>query len=51
LSWSREGPDVALAGKATLNRLEHVPRADDDRYRKLSVDEGAMKKLFVSLFS
>src|SRR5271157_320648 len=39
-----------LAGKSTLNRLEHAPRAEEDRYRKLSVDEGAMKALFVSLF-
>ncbi len=39
-----------LAGKSTLNRLEHAPKTDDDRYRKLSMDEGAMKRLFVSLF-
>jgi hypothetical protein len=39
-----------LAGKPTLNRLEHAPKTDDDRYRKLSVDEGAMKRLFVGLF-
>ena len=26
---------AALAGKSTLNRLEHAPRADEDRYRKL----------------
>jgi len=44
-------PDYAvLAGKSTLNRLEHAPRTDGDRYRKLSVDEDAMKRLFVSLF-
>jgi Transposase DDE domain group 1 len=44
-------PDCAvLAGKSTLNRLEHAPRAEDDRYRKLSVDEDALKRLFVSLF-
>ena len=44
-------PDYAvLAGKSTLNRLEHAPRTEDDRYRKLSVDEGAMKRLFVNLF-
>src|SRR5208282_625730 len=41
---------AVLAGKSTLNRLEHAPRAEDDRYRKLSVDEEAMKRLFVSLF-
>jgi Transposase DDE domain group 1 len=44
-------PDCAvLAGKSTLNRLEHAPRAEADRYRKLSVDERAMERLFVSLF-
>jgi hypothetical protein len=44
-------PDCAvLAGKSTLNRLEHAPKAEDDRYRKLSVDEDAMKRLFVSVF-
>ena len=41
---------AVLAGKSTLNRLEHAPKTDDDRYRKLSVDEGAMKRLFVSVF-
>ena len=41
---------AVLAGKSTLNRLEHAPRAEDDRYCKLSVDEDAMKRLFVSLF-
>ena len=41
---------AALAGKSTLNRLEHAPRTEDDRYRKLSLDEEAMKRLFVSLF-
>src|SRR5271166_3820053 len=40
-------PDCAvLAGKSTLNR-KHAPKAEDDRYRKLSVDEDAMKRLFV----
>jgi len=41
---------AVLAGKSTLNRLEHAPRTDQDRYRKISVDDGAMKELFVSLF-
>jgi Transposase DDE domain group 1 len=49
LEASRSGCAV-LAGKSTLNRLEHVPRADDDRYRKLTADEEAMKRLFVRLF-
>jgi Transposase DDE domain group 1 len=47
---ARRSDCAVLAGKATLNRLEHAPKTDEDRYRKLSVDEGAMKKLFVSLF-
>jgi hypothetical protein len=47
---ARRGACAVLAGKSTLNRLEHAPKTDDDRYRKLSVDESAMKRLFVSLF-
>ena len=47
---ARRGDCAVLAGKSTLNRLEHAPKTDDDRYRKLSVDEDAMKRLFVSLF-
>ncbi|MFY9640081.1 MAG: IS1380 family transposase [Rhodomicrobium sp.] len=47
---ARRSDCAVLAGKSTLNRLEHAPRAEEDRYRKLSVDEEAMKRLFVSLF-
>jgi Transposase DDE domain group 1 len=47
---ARRADCAVLASKSTLNRLEHAPRAGDDRYRKLSVDEEAMKRLFVSLF-
>ena len=47
---ARRATCSVLAGKSTLNRLEHAPKSDEDRYRKLSVDEGAMKKLFVSFF-
>jgi hypothetical protein len=47
---ARRSDCAVLAGKATLNRLEHAPRSEDDRYRKLSVDEEALKRLFVSLF-
>ena len=47
---ARRSDCTVLAGKSTLNRLEHAPRTDEDRYRKLSVDEGAMKRLFVSFF-
>jgi hypothetical protein len=47
---TRRSGCAVLAGKSTLNRLEHAPRAEEDRYRKLSVDEEAMKKLFVRVF-
>jgi Transposase DDE domain group 1 len=47
---ARRADCAVLAGKSTLNRIEHAPRAEDDRYRKLSMDEEAMKRLFVSLF-
>ena len=47
---ARRSDCAVLAGKSTLNRLEHAPRTDDDRYRKLSLDEDAMKRLFVNVF-
>jgi hypothetical protein len=42
---------AVLAGKSTLNRQEHAPKGNGDRYRKTGVDEEAMKGLFVSLFT
>jgi hypothetical protein len=39
-----------LGGKSTLNRLEHAPRAADDRYRKITVDRSAVERLLVDLF-
>jgi hypothetical protein len=47
---ARRSDCAVLAGKSTLNRLEHAPKTNDDRYRKLAVDEDAMKKLFVGVF-
>ncbi len=47
---ARRSDCPVLAGKSTLNRLEHAPRTEDERYFKLSVDEEAMKRLFVSVF-
>src|SRR5262249_20601896 len=41
---------AGLAGKSTLNRLELLPQAEEDRYRKLLGDEEAMKRLFVRLY-
>jgi hypothetical protein len=38
-----------LAGKSTLNRLEHAP-AGDHRYRRIGHDPAAIENLFVDLF-
>ena len=41
----------ALAGKSTLNRLELAgPRAQTDRYKKVSYDAAALDALLVDLF-
>jgi hypothetical protein len=39
-----------LAGKSTLNRLEHAPLRRDDRYHKIGHDPTALANLFVDLF-
>jgi Transposase DDE domain group 1 len=39
-----------LAGKSTLNRLEHAPLRPDDRYHKVGHDAAAIEGLFVDLF-
>jgi len=39
-----------LAGKSTLNRLEHAPLRADDRYHKIDHDPAALANLFVDLF-
>jgi hypothetical protein len=41
---------AALAGKSTINRLEHAPRTSCDRCRKIAVDGSAIEALFVDLF-
>ncbi len=41
---------AALAGKRTVNRLEHGPRGDGDRYHKIGHDAAAVEDLFVDLF-
>jgi Transposase DDE domain group 1 len=38
-----------LAGKSTLNRLEHAP-SDPSRYHKIGHDGGAIERLLVALF-
>jgi hypothetical protein len=39
-----------LAGKSTLNRLEHTPLRPHDRYHKIGLDAVAIEGLFVDLF-
>jgi hypothetical protein len=39
-----------LAGKSTLNRLEHAPVGEPDRYHKIGHDGDAIEALFVDLF-
>jgi len=40
----------ALAGKSTLNRLEHAPVGAPTRYHKIGHDGAAIERLFVDLF-
>jgi hypothetical protein len=49
LEARREGCE-ALAGKSTLNRLEHAPAGAPTRYHKISHDGAAIERLFVDLF-
>jgi hypothetical protein len=39
-----------VAGKSTLNRLEHAPVGAPTRYHKIGHDAGAVESLFVDLF-
>lgn len=43
-------PGGMLAGKSTLNRLEHASRIGQDRHHKLDHDCAAIERLFVDLF-
>jgi hypothetical protein len=47
---ARRGDCAALAGKSTLNRLEHAPAGEPTRYHKIGHDEAAIARLFVDLF-
>jgi hypothetical protein len=46
---ARRSDCAPLAGKSTLNRLEHG-RPEPGRYARISVDAGAIEALFVDLF-
>ena len=54
LTARRRSDCAALAGKSTLNRLEHAPEEGPayapSRYHKISHDRGALETLFVTLF-
>jgi len=39
-----------VAGKSTLNRLEHAPKGTPTRYHKIGHDGGAIERLFVDIF-
>jgi hypothetical protein len=39
-----------LAGKSTLNRLEHAPSGEPGRYHRIGHDGAAIEALFVDLF-
>ena len=43
-------PEDALAGKSTLNRLEHAGKIGHDRHHKLDHDPSAIERLFVDVF-
>ena len=46
----KRGDCAALAGKSTLNRLEHAPEGAPGRYHKIGHDGSAIEDLFVDLF-
>src|SRR5919109_5213417 len=50
LADRRRSDCAPLAGKSTLNRLEHAPAAEPSRYHKIGHDPAAIERLFVDLF-
>ena len=47
---ARRSDCAPLAGKATLNRLEHAPAGEPTRYHKIGHDAAAIERLLVELF-
>ena len=41
---------AAVAGKSTLNRLEHTPKRDAEKYHKIDYDAARLEALFVDIF-
>ena len=51
-SLTRKRSDCApLAGKSTLNRLEHAAKVGADAYHKITHDPAAIERLFVTLMT
>jgi hypothetical protein len=48
--WGRRSRCAALAGKSTLNRLEHAPVSDGQRYHKIGHMPEAIEGLLVDVF-
>ena len=47
---ARRADCAPLAGKSTLNRLEHAPAGEPGRYHRIGHDATAVEALFVDLF-
>ena len=47
---ARRAGCAPLAGKSTLNRLEHAPAGEPGRYHRIGHDTAAIEALFVDLF-
>ncbi|HWT30929.1 MAG TPA: IS1380 family transposase, partial [Propylenella sp.] len=47
---ARRADCAPLAGKSTLNRLEHAPGGEPTRYHKIGHDPAAIESLFVEMF-
>jgi hypothetical protein len=47
---ARRSNCAPLAGKSTLNRLEHAPAGEPTRYHKIGHDGALIERLFVELF-
>src|SRR3712207_858132 len=47
---ARRAGCAPLAGKSTLNRLEHAPAGEPGRYHRIGHDAAAIEALFVDLF-
>jgi hypothetical protein len=47
---ARRAGCAPLAGKSTLNRLEHAPAGEPGRYHRIGHDGAAIEALFVDLF-